>query len=129
GEEHYGIAGCIAGAGRIAKTCLTEGETTLVYRLLNLLGFVRQWPDQLAVFQGASEAPISELIRAERGTRKNSQLAAARRVALKMGPRPRCSSVTYRFSYAPLRPPCRTPIFRATKPKTYSNESTTNQQS
>jgi hypothetical protein len=40
---------------------------------------------QLAVFQGASEAPISELIRAERATRKNSQLAAARRVALKMG--------------------------------------------
>jgi hypothetical protein len=37
----------------------------------------------LAVFQGASEAPISELIRAERATRKNSQLATAQRVALK----------------------------------------------
>jgi hypothetical protein len=56
---------------------------------------------QLAVFQGASEAPISELIRVERATRKNSQLAAAQRVALKMGRRPRCSSVTYRFRYAP----------------------------
>jgi hypothetical protein len=42
---------------------------------------------QLAVFQGASDAPISELIRVERATQKNSQLAAARRVALKMGRR------------------------------------------
>jgi hypothetical protein len=56
---------------------------------------------QLAVFQGASEASISEFIRAERATRKNSQLAAARRVALKMGRRLRCSSVTYRFRHAP----------------------------
>src|SRR5215472_6577137 len=51
---------------------------------------------QLAVFQGASEAPISERIRAERATRKNSQPAAAQRVALKMGRRPRCSSITSR---------------------------------
>jgi NAD(P)-dependent dehydrogenase (short-subunit alcohol dehydrogenase family) len=56
---------------------------------------------QLAVFQGASEAPISRSIRVERATRKNSQMAAARRVALKMGRRLRCSSVTYRFRYAP----------------------------
>src|ERR1700675_4173122 len=56
---------------------------------------------QLAVFQGASETPISRSIRAERATRKNSQPAAARRVALKMGRRPRCSSVTYRLRYAP----------------------------
>src|SRR3984893_19448683 len=56
---------------------------------------------QLAVFQGASEAPISGLIRVKRATRKNSQLAAARRVALKMGRRPRCSSGTYRLRYAP----------------------------
>jgi hypothetical protein len=56
---------------------------------------------QLAVFQGTSEAPISESIRVERATWKNSQLAAARRVALKMGRRLRCSSVTYRFRYAP----------------------------
>src|SRR5277367_6330807 len=41
------------------------------------------------------------VIRVERATRKNSQLAAARRVALKMGRRLRCSSVTYRFRYAP----------------------------
>ena len=88
----------------------------LVYRLLNLLGFAA---GQLAVFQGASEAPIPPHFllllvrvyfvvgakngagRVERATRKNSQLAAARRVALKMGRRLRCSSVTYRFRYAP----------------------------
>src|ERR1700745_2005439 len=56
---------------------------------------------QLAVFQGASEAPMSGFIRIERATRKNSQLAAARRVAMKMGRQPRCSSVTYQFRYAP----------------------------
>ena len=62
---------------------------------------------QLAVFQGgpsrtgSNEVPISGFIRVERATRKNSQLAAARRVALKMGRRLRCSSVTYRFRYAP----------------------------
>jgi hypothetical protein len=37
----------------------------------------------------------------ERATRKNSQPAAARRVALNMGRRQRCSSITYRFRYAP----------------------------
>ena len=56
---------------------------------------------QLAVFQGASEAPISELIWVERATRENSQPAAAQRVALKMGRRLRCSPVTYRFRYVP----------------------------
>src|SRR5260370_41039489 len=56
---------------------------------------------QLAVFQGASEAPISGFLRVKRATRKNSQLAAARRVALKMGRRTRCSAVTYQFRYAP----------------------------
>jgi hypothetical protein len=39
---------------------------------------------QLTVFQGASEAPISELIRVERATRKNGQPAAAHGVSLKM---------------------------------------------
>src|SRR5208282_4590206 len=43
----------------------------------------------------------------------------AQRVAMKMGRRPRCSSVTYRFRYAPLTPvrlgpPCRRPILIAT---------------
>src|SRR5271157_3072411 len=61
---------------------------------------------QLAVFQGGpsrtgGKAPISGFIRVERATRKNSQLAVARRVALKMGRQPRCSSVTYRLRYAP----------------------------
>ena len=41
---------------------------------------------QLAVFQGASEAPISESIRVERATRKNSQLAPARRGGVENGP-------------------------------------------
>src|SRR5271169_214580 len=56
---------------------------------------------QLAVFQGGpsrtgGKAPISGFIRADPPRRrKNSQLAAARRVALKMGRRPSCSSVTY----------------------------------
>jgi|SRR6516164_5674826 len=74
------------------------GTESLVYRLA-YSGDIAA--GQLAVFQGASEAPISESIRVERATRKNSRLAAARRVALKMGRRLRCSSVTYRFRYSP----------------------------
>src|SRR6266436_1798374 len=73
-------------------------QPTLVHRLAYSSDVAA---GQLAVFQGASEAPISELIRVERATRKNSQLAAARRVAFKMGRRPRCSSDTYQFRYAP----------------------------
>src|ERR1700740_2457353 len=42
-----------------------------------------------------------EAIEKERATRKNSQLAMAQRVAMKMGRRLRCSSVTYPFRYAP----------------------------
>jgi hypothetical protein len=72
---------------------------------INNVAFVRQLPDQFAVFQGASEAPISELIRVERATRKNSKLATARRVAMRMGRPPRCSSVTYRSRYAPSSRP------------------------
>jgi hypothetical protein len=53
------------------------------------------------LFFKARATSISRSIRKERATRKNSQLAAARRVALKMGRRLRCSSVTYRFRYAP----------------------------
>jgi hypothetical protein len=51
----------------------------------------------------------------ERATRKNSQLAAAQRVAMKMGRRLRCSSVTYRFRIRALLAPCRRPILIATK--------------
>jgi len=61
---------------------------------------------QLAVFQGASEAPISEFIRVERATQKNGQPAAARRVALKMGRRLRCSSVRIDSD---MRPPSASP--------------------
>src|ERR1700736_6747916 len=62
----------------------------------------------------------AQVIRVEKATQKNSQLAPARRVAMKMGRRLRCSSVTYRFRYAPLPPPvrlgppCRRPILIAT---------------
>ena len=62
--------------------------TGLVYRLAYKGDIVA---GRLAVFQGANEVPISEWIRAERATRKNSQLDAAQRVALKMGRRLRCS--------------------------------------
>ena len=44
---------------------------------------------------------LSELIRKERETRKISQMATDRRVAMKMDRRRRCSSVTYRSRYAP----------------------------
>jgi hypothetical protein len=93
-------------------------NSQIVHRLLNPLSFAA---GQLAVFQGASEVPIS-VSRVERATRKNSQLAAARRVALKMGRLLRCSSVTYRSRYAPLAPvrlgpPRRRPILNATKLK------------
>ena len=50
----------------------------------------------------ARATSISKSIREERATRKNSQLAAAQRVAMKMGRRPRCSSVTYRLDMRPL---------------------------
>jgi hypothetical protein len=48
------------------------------------------------LFFKARATIISKSIREERVTPKNSQLAAALRVAMKMGRRPRCSSVTYR---------------------------------
>jgi hypothetical protein len=84
---------------------------------------------QLAVFQGASEAPIPPHFcllllwpfrsrrkngagRVERATQKNSQLAAAQRVALKMGRRLRCSSVTSRTI---LIPPEENKIWRSVK--------------
>src|ERR1700745_2273100 len=83
----------------MCRHLLREGRclTILVHRLAYNSDVAA---GQLAVFQGASEAPISELIRVERATRKNSQPAAAQRVALKMGRRLRCSSVTYRSRYA-----------------------------
>jgi hypothetical protein len=54
----------------------------------------------LCFFEAKQSAHIF-VIRVERATRENSQLAPARRVAMKMGRRLRCSSVTYRFRYAP----------------------------
>jgi hypothetical protein len=52
-------------------------------------------------FEARAKRPYLDSYGSKRATRKNSQLAAARRVALKMGRRPRCSSVTYQFRYAP----------------------------
>jgi hypothetical protein len=65
---------------------------------------------------------VEWIITVERATQKNSQLAAARRVALKMGRLLRCWSVTYRFRDAPLAPgrlgpPRRRPFLNATKLK------------
>src|SRR6202023_2158977 len=64
-------------------------------------------------------------------TQKNNQPAPARRVAMKMGRRLRCSSVTYPFRYAPLpppvrlRPPCRRRIVIATKGMLFRGHDTT----
>jgi hypothetical protein len=84
-------------SGNLTRALVRE-NSGLVYRLAYNSDVAA---GQLAVFQGASEAPISGSIRAERATQKNSQPAAALGVALKMGRRLRCSSVTYRFRYAP----------------------------
>src|SRR5260370_26400637 len=87
-------------------------------------GFVvlRDVTDQLSgeVGSRSEDTSTSRLIRKERATRKNSQPAAARRVALKMGRRLRCSSVTYRFRYAPSR----RPILNATTSPLYSRRYT-----
>ena len=88
-----------------------------MHRLLNPFGFAA---GQLAVFQGASEAPIPRHFmtaarepnarrikngagRAERAMQKNSQPAAALGVALKMGRRLRCSSVRIALDMRPPR--------------------------
>ena len=95
-RERVPTIGCSAGSP--PATASPSQIVNLVYRLAYNADVAA---GQLAVFQGASDVPISGSIRVERATRKNSQLAAARRVALKMGRRLRCSSVTYRFRYAP----------------------------
>src|SRR4029077_14227944 len=59
---------------------------------------------QLAVFQGANERPYLNHTGRE-SKQKNSQLAPAQRVAMKMGRRRRCSSVTSRTTFMlPSRP-------------------------
>jgi len=72
----------------------------------------------------ARATSISRSIRKERATWKSSQLAAARRVAMKMGRRPRCSSVAYGFRYAPLLAPCRRPILIATNDMLFRRQDT-----
>src|ERR1700722_4155359 len=90
---------------------------SLEFRRRSIGCFSRRGPSRT----GGRKAHIF-VIRVERATRKNSQLAAARRVALKMGRLLRCSSVTYRSRYAPsapvrLGPPRRRPILNATQLK------------
>src|ERR1700724_1030053 len=84
------------------RTRIHFPEDNLVYRLA-YNGDVAA--GQLAVFQGASEAPISGFDTGQASPaaagRKNSQLAAARRGGVEIGRRPGCSSVTYQFRYAP----------------------------
>jgi hypothetical protein len=65
----------------------------------NILRNFRLAGSQLAVF--------SRRERVERATPKNSQVDPARRVAMKMGRRRRCSSVTYRLRHAPCANPSR----------------------
>jgi len=43
---------------------------------------------------------------------------------MKMGRRLRCSSVTYRFRYAPFLAPCRRPILIATKAMLFMGQDT-----
>jgi hypothetical protein len=93
---------------RLAQSgrCLLHGWRQCGYLVHRLAYNGDVAASQLAVFQGGpsrtgdNEAPISGFMRVERATRKNSQLAAARRVGLKMGRRLRCSSVAYRSRYA-----------------------------
>src|SRR5580692_4786318 len=101
-KKRLGRSIALTGKLRAAEAQATPFEST-PKRLDGLLVYRLTYNDdvaagQLAVFQGASEAPLSGFIRVERATRKNSQPAAARRVALKMGRRLRCSSVTSRTS-------------------------------
>jgi hypothetical protein len=65
-------------------------------------------------FDGASGGPIRPALILVSCPTNNMVFAAARRVAMKMGRRLLCSSVTYPFRYAPLLAPCRRPILIAT---------------
>ena len=77
------------------------------------------------LFFKARATSISRLIRKERTTQKNSQPAAARRVALKMGRRLRLLvgyvSIQICALLLPVRlgPPCRRPIFNPTTSPLY----------
>jgi len=55
---------------------------------------------------------------------KSSQPAAARRITMKMGWPRRCSSVAYRFRYAPLLAPCRRPVLISTKGMLFRRQDT-----
>src|SRR5205823_5764270 len=73
----------------------------------------------LGEFGGASEAPASAAILAERGTREFAQGTAARRVELKMDRRPRCFSVAGRKGTCSLVAPWRRAILNSTILKAY----------
>src|SRR5260221_11446204 len=78
---------------------------------------------------GGGATRISRLIRKERATQKNSQPAAARKVALKMGGvgvarRLQIDSDMRPLPPVRLGPPCRPPIFNATTSRLYVRGST-----
>ena len=81
---------------------------------------------QMAVFQGASEVPISELISAERATRKTAIWTRPNGLRKKWASG--CVARPLRiFRYAPsvrLGPLCRPPIFNATTSPLYSKRCT-----
>jgi hypothetical protein len=97
---------------------------------------------QLAVFQGATTpATLRVAMRAGRRAYLNGYVRSEQRrktanwprpggSGMKMGRRLRCSSVTYRFRYAPLLlpvrlgPPCRRPILIATKAMLFMGQDT-----
>src|SRR5260370_34897298 len=78
--------------------------TRMGSRLVSWLFFKARPARNASRSDAGGATSISKSIRKERATRKNSQSAAARRVALKMGRRLRCSSVTYRFRNASFCP-------------------------
>jgi hypothetical protein len=67
----------------LAVVRLESGRLALVYRLLDPFGFAA---GQLVVFQGASEAPISELIRVERATQKKQPTGRGPEGCVENGP-------------------------------------------
>ena len=70
----------------------------LVYWMVNIYAFAG---GNFGVFQGASEAAVSVAILPELATQKNAKSPPARRVAMKMARRQRCSSVAIHNGIVP----------------------------
>ena len=90
---------------QLVKRLRGRGQGRLVACRYAYLGYQGREGVRPALTANLGSAPshlatsISRLICKERATRKNSQLAAAQGVALKMGRRLRCSSVTSRSTF------------------------------